>query len=567
MAERSLVSSSAQSALATRTHVDTDARGSFFPNASNVEISGGHFESHVHETVREASSRRDYRILPFGDVDLRSEIDVFYSRGIVERNPRRGWARKVYSARVNGQDMVVALYRGGKQAETEWEKEVESVRWARHPSLFQLYGIASGDGIHAAIYHGDLRPLTELIPASQDALARVELVLQWAIQFHAVLADVRSILDALDGNATIPFSYFLRLSTGRLCLNLESNEDLLFSEECPPPPYVENPPCETTPGKRLVHQLPLREIHRLCQSARPGLGQVQRSLTRVVSPSIFWPYRCQWTQPTLGNLAAFICVVVLRPGDHTPLATIPLCPIGPPWFRHKERWDEITASGRTPDGDYQPRPSFKFNQNGWSLCAVRCGFFPETKFFVDRNYRGVEGMWVSQADYVHKQLRNTSSLTTYAPVNRIVICVDVDAGTVLEDNVSLLFAPPHLVFKPDTLLQRVAHWCISAIVTVQYPEAFYDELRSVHAARGFDPAGPEVAMYLGYPVFEAATASNPEVPRVEVFDEEWGEAFAAGQPEPVDEPDDDMRMLWQFGLILFAFCVHWVDNPYWSREI
>ncbi|KAF7374300.1 hypothetical protein MSAN_00313200 [Mycena sanguinolenta] len=99
----------------------------------------------------------DFRRIPFGDIDLRSDIQVDAETGAVSR--RREWqsVRRMYSARVVGHNnpMTVALYEGD-HAEEEWKRDLSCHLHLRHPHILQIYASASSSGIHAVVFHDEL---------------------------------------------------------------------------------------------------------------------------------------------------------------------------------------------------------------------------------------------------------------------------------------------------------------------------------------------------------------------------------------------------------------------------
>ncbi|KAF7299895.1 hypothetical protein HMN09_00997100 [Mycena chlorophos] len=592
-------SSSPLATIPVNIETHTAPSGSFFTNAQNFEISGGHF---VSQTVVQQRARRDYRVLPLGDVDLRREIDIKHSRGVVERYPLRGWVRKVYAARVGGQDMVVALYRGDQRAREEWEKEVNGVRWARHPSLFQLYGVSSGDGIHAAIYHGDLRSLVDMLSGNRDPLARVELSMQWVVQYWGAIDEVRHILQSLDGNRQLAFSYFLRMSTGRLCLSIEDDDGPASSGERPQPPSLRHPVTdddEESNGLLALH-MPLEEVHTLCRSPRPGRGEAPSWSAHHDAPKLdFWPNQVPWTSHTLGILADYHSVLILSPNKSTPRAAIPLCMLPPPtrtilWTSFfpsgthtlivENDWEsniKIHAAARQPSVDFRTLP------DGWAYCSVQ-GTIPQARFVVSRRYDDIEDIWASQAEYVPAQLEldDATSLSNYAPITEFKITVSFQAATV-NHNVFLSLASPDRIFQHDTYIQRVAYWAldrygnqpldataahafglpdllIEAIVTVvHYPQTYYEEIKSVHKARGFDPQSADIALSLGYPAFRLPDRCDPRFPNVQIFDPKWGEEHPSLLPIYKPDSNEDIPMafiVWFVGLIISAFWVQWIEN-------
>ncbi|KAK6984892.1 hypothetical protein R3P38DRAFT_3231296 [Favolaschia claudopus] len=80
--------------------------GSFFPNASQFIINGGHFQSitHIHQT-----DTSNFRTIPLGDIVLGRNSGVLQVRGY-----RGATIRRVHSALIDGRNSTttVAIYEG-----------------------------------------------------------------------------------------------------------------------------------------------------------------------------------------------------------------------------------------------------------------------------------------------------------------------------------------------------------------------------------------------------------------------------------------------------------------------
>lgn len=70
-------------------------------------------------------------MIPLGDIDLQKEIRLEDESNIVARQPAPGFARRVYSAKIEGRasDMTVAVYEGA-DAEEQWRQDI-----AKHSRL------------------------------------------------------------------------------------------------------------------------------------------------------------------------------------------------------------------------------------------------------------------------------------------------------------------------------------------------------------------------------------------------------------------------------------------------
>jgi hypothetical protein len=72
----------------------------------------------------------DFRKIPLGDIDLRTEITLDEESGLVRRQRGRASVRRMYSARIKALDMTVALYEG-ENAEADWRRDISKYVWLR----------------------------------------------------------------------------------------------------------------------------------------------------------------------------------------------------------------------------------------------------------------------------------------------------------------------------------------------------------------------------------------------------------------------------------------------------
>ncbi|KAJ6502734.1 hypothetical protein C8R47DRAFT_214392 [Mycena vitilis] len=104
-------------------------------------------------------------MIPLGDLDLQREIRLDKDTGVVHL--RRHAQRHIYSAKLQGQTVTVAMYRGDGAAE-KWQKEIGKYMSLRHPNIMQLYGAASWGGMYATVFHGDLIPFEAFLNTYKD---------------------------------------------------------------------------------------------------------------------------------------------------------------------------------------------------------------------------------------------------------------------------------------------------------------------------------------------------------------------------------------------------------------
>ncbi|KAJ6532503.1 hypothetical protein B0H19DRAFT_450142 [Mycena capillaripes] len=114
----------------------------FFPNSKDFVVTGGTFTS-----INQVAPK-----LKCANGSL-----------VVRRRKGRASTKKMYTARIPGfqSAMTVAVFQG--DGAEEWRAEISQYSDIRHPYLFQLYGIASARGLHAAVFHDDLIPHGEIL--------------------------------------------------------------------------------------------------------------------------------------------------------------------------------------------------------------------------------------------------------------------------------------------------------------------------------------------------------------------------------------------------------------------
>jgi hypothetical protein len=80
----------------------------------------------------------DFRMIPLGDIDLRREIQVHSSTGVVARQREREYARRVYSAKVEDRrpNFTVVMYQGNGAEEV----------WCSFPVIYSLKNFCRNGG-------------------------------------------------------------------------------------------------------------------------------------------------------------------------------------------------------------------------------------------------------------------------------------------------------------------------------------------------------------------------------------------------------------------------------------
>ncbi|KAJ7196658.1 hypothetical protein GGX14DRAFT_403121 [Mycena pura] len=176
-----------------------------------------------------------------GDIDLRHEIQVNY-RGV----GKRARVRRIYSARVEGQNrgLTVAAYQGDG-AEEKWRQDIAKYMSMRHPNIVQIYGTASSNGIHAALFN-DAPMLHLTCRKDQDF---------WKAFNYLFSAFQRE--------------FWIRHSTGQLCVELTPASDNLWlgteSFESPALSGIYSLSADTETITMFINSLTLKQYHYICR--------------------------------------------------------------------------------------------------------------------------------------------------------------------------------------------------------------------------------------------------------------------------------------------------------------
>ncbi|KAJ7142441.1 hypothetical protein C8R44DRAFT_865786 [Mycena epipterygia] len=101
--------------------------GAFFPSSQQFVVAGGTFTSVGNVNLTTPTPPPVFRTIPFGDLDLRSEIRLDSESGVV------------------------------------WKRDIARYSALRHPNFLQLYGISKSCPLYATVFHGDLMPVEHVV--------------------------------------------------------------------------------------------------------------------------------------------------------------------------------------------------------------------------------------------------------------------------------------------------------------------------------------------------------------------------------------------------------------------
>ncbi|KAJ7673704.1 hypothetical protein DFH06DRAFT_1173065 [Mycena polygramma] len=168
-----------------------------FAGAQNFTVTGRTLQNIINNYTS-ASERCDFRMFPLGDVDLQREIRLHNGTGTVSRREKLV-KRRVYSAKLHGQNVTVAMY-PGDGAEEEWQQHIAAYRALRHPNILQIYGAVSSDAIHATVFHDDLIPLEHFMDLYKDCPSGLVYI---RALYGSDLMGARNYLDSIPVRRTV----------------------------------------------------------------------------------------------------------------------------------------------------------------------------------------------------------------------------------------------------------------------------------------------------------------------------------------------------------------------------
>ncbi|KAF8158677.1 hypothetical protein K438DRAFT_1860956, partial [Mycena galopus ATCC 62051] len=452
--------------------------GAFFPHARHFTISGGTYTSNVTQVA--PTVRHDFRMIPLGDLDLLHEIRLEDGPSMITRRRSTG---KLYHVRLDGRvsPMTAVVYQG-EEGEQAWRRALQTYSGIRHPNIVQIYGVVNSRGLYATIFHDEFISLLQYCYdlIQYDFFEKAPLTvfyLSYCLAPNYVLSSQ---------------GYELKVrSTGGLAIEILSEG----GEEG----FADN-------------ILGFPKHHIPCHRARVGIN----SDSIIVSFLDFQDFYDIF--PVFSHKDFFY----LDSGDRSvQLGAFIRIP-------DSGRVDELDQLAWVPnrklldDGWRCGQSGGIPMQNGWThfesseisdLSVSRC-----LRFGGDSLEHHV---WLSQANHIWSHLQITDDYEKYGWVNRIdftlhfpqslpngylFLCLFQGAkahtywshdpsGTPrlsLAESINCGFPVPQLKLRVS----------ICSLKWTQYPSQPYLALRRFHLAKGFDPDSQDVAIHLGYPLYQ-----------------------------------------------------------------
>ncbi|KAJ6555925.1 hypothetical protein B0H19DRAFT_1262055 [Mycena capillaripes] len=471
-----------------------------FSGAHNLTVTGqtlNNITNNSYTTVPFVPS--DFRMVPLGDIDLQREISIS-STGVVDHQYKRQGVRRVYSARVGGQNTTVAMYQG-PGAEEDWRQDLAKYMSIRHPNLMQIRGVANYGGLHATLFHDDLIPFEDFLDLQPSHLLKVYTYAHCSHDFEAA----RNYLYSTFGFWLIysDCTMLIRRSSGRLCMDLvQVNDYPIYLEPFRAQTqgmYSSNAP--NTEAK-IIESLTLEEYHDICYYF---LGHFR--FTNISTPINL-------------NLGAVIfCLSRDRLEDSVEIAWLPSTPILSSW------WDTLPGTAK------------QITEDGWTREVS------DTSISL---YSSIHSQsWLSQANHIFSRLQITSNFDDYALIVTIWFDIVISASKE-ESPAGFLFLCPTEDFRTGPFSfwwpESPAYWSLDPlgverltaeeatelgfpsfqlsreIRTDSWDASVYAGLRQLHKAKGFDPDSQDVARHLGDPLWQLS--SEIDVPFAYVDDED-----------------------------------------------
>ncbi|KAJ7095655.1 hypothetical protein C8R44DRAFT_718234 [Mycena epipterygia] len=480
------------------------APGAFFPNAHNFTIAGGHFTSITHSAPTIPS---DFRTIPLGDLDLRSEIrlDDF---GVVNRQHGLGTARRIYSARVDGRqsDMTVAVYQGGNAEET-WQRELAKYSGLRHPNILQLYGVVNSGGIYATIFHDDLVPVEQFVDEYRHSVISTAYLYGY---FTREFEDAQAYFQSLFGS-----SYWLRYesrswirrSTGRLCVEVAPNSPdnsigyILSGSLTQPGMTIHSlgPDRE----KRIISALTLNQFHEVCYWYLPTLS------IHIIHAKV-----------QLGAIVLLYGESIQEEVAHIPNLTFT-----------DDDWNVLYHRITPTD-----------MENGWRRFPSSCVNESQTVYRTMRiRY---EDLWLSQANHVFSQLPTAQNLGDYILISGIGYWLrfSTTSNNLVPEGYLFLCPMEDLRSENGTWLQYPecpAYWSLDhsgntrlsseeasrlgfpslqfemEVEAKSWHTSVYEALGCFHSGKGFDPNSQDIARHLEHQIYVLSCPPNIDSARSE----------------------------------------------------
>ncbi|KAJ7607735.1 hypothetical protein FB45DRAFT_947623 [Roridomyces roridus] len=445
---------------------------------------------------------------------------------------RRPSARRMYSAKIHGveSERAVVVYRG-EDAEQEWREYIERHSRVWHPTILQIFGLASFSGVHAVVAHDDLLSHPTILQifglasfsgvhavVAHDDLLSYDDFLELRHPSPVMIVYLHACWTAELQNyvrwqyttklGDEPETEWIRLSTGRLCVELASSDSGQF-------PFG-NLTTQDEQEKLLALDVANSET-RAMQILTVGL--YHKMCFRHLAVVDFIPWES--LEVPLGALI-FHPSVESESVNHYPSRESfgPMaCPAGDiqDFFTHFSGWDCFEAGRRIVRGVHM---------------ATRWTRFKAPEIYDKTMEASLDwdgNTWLPQANHIFQRLKVTSRHEDYVFIEWITLQLYIPAPSKPHPEGYLFACPPeHLKTGTGSFAWPQCPWFWSldpsgippltpeTAQSLGFPKvkqsgrfsgfhwdtSVYEGLRKFHAAKGFDPSSQDLAKHLGVPLME-----------------------------------------------------------------
>ncbi|KAK7006294.1 hypothetical protein R3P38DRAFT_3037760 [Favolaschia claudopus] len=451
----------------------------------------------------------NFRKIPWGDVDLQRQLCV----GNPSRDPCRA-VRILHSAKIDGRDFTVARYEGTR-AQEEWKNDMETYMQIRHQNILQIYGMAQGRNVHAAIFR-DFIPFEDFLDGHQDSPTLTVYI--YAYAGHAFF-EARNYFESATGRpfAGNLYSALIRLGTGTLCIKLMGRMKapsairypVLTSYNLTKPIRPSADPLSVTTD-RIAKSLTLQQYHHICSTK-------QLSEYGHLAPEVAM------------HLGSIYC------RDDSPSNRAPIASMSPVVLN----WQGYWTMTLTDFADVYRTSS------GWT-CIPFAAVTDTTEFWFGVTVRDTgSDSWLSQANHIFSRLTVESELSQYVLLSDISLKLTLKANpaTNIDPPEGYLFLCPTEDFQVGPASVRCpecpAYWSLDPSGTPQlsmedaaelgfpiirfrsymygtsWDASVYDGLYEFHQAKGFDPESQDIARHLGEPLFQVCSDMQASIGEVD----------------------------------------------------
>ncbi|KAK7027658.1 hypothetical protein R3P38DRAFT_947925 [Favolaschia claudopus] len=435
------------------------------------------------------------------DINLQREVYLDGLQAYSRR--RRNIVRRYYTAELKDRkEMTVVVYEG-QNAKEELNDDVTKYMKFRHPSFLQLYGIVHSGNIHATIFHEALIPFRFRNLESvyrQSPMLPCYTYAYLASEFYAATDYIRDIFATQWSDIPAPqdYTFFLRPSTGRLCLDFEGHDSEPWSfavtQNITPMSLL-----STIDTQTIIDALTIEQYHGVCHRAFSMDGVGFFPLTATV------------------HLGA-----IYHTAGHRNLSSpLAIARMLSPSIKIDAAWTSLRLNSVEP----------QIMESGWNCFRIDesdiCGFPFTCVFFFSPD----TDTWLSQASHIFNLLGVFSNLENYVLSRRVDfrISLQPEGHWQLPMPYVFLFLCPPQSFRigPASfkLPKHIGYWSLDPLgmdplsaeqaaelglpsfdISIisrahsAWSGTVYAGLRQFH--QGFDPDSQDLARHLGVPLYE-----------------------------------------------------------------